>query len=162
MRLVPADLLHSQHVTLEQPGHAGPVIQQPPDPGQADQPDADLDAARPVHAGQEGVLPEPGAKLVGYPAGITLVVGQEPGRGQQREVLQAGDFPDLLDVAGLLLGTMIDPEGALVLGGPAAGNRIVEPVGPDKIGPGNAQYLPLTLQQLVCGGKQVRLGRPGY
>ncbi len=58
--LVPADLLDGQAVLLEQAGRAGPVVQQAPDPGQADQPDADLDPAGPVHAGQERVLPPPG------------------------------------------------------------------------------------------------------
>ena len=65
--LVPADLPYRQLVVLEQGGDPRPVVQQAPDPGQADQPDADLDAARPVHAGQEGVLPPPGAQLVGDP-----------------------------------------------------------------------------------------------
>ena len=38
------------------------------------------------------------------------IVAEEPGRGQQREVLQPGDLPDLLDVADLLLGSLVDPE----------------------------------------------------
>ena len=48
--LVPADLPQRERVVLEQVGYAWPVIKQPPDPGQADQADADLDAARPVHS----------------------------------------------------------------------------------------------------------------
>ena len=37
-------------------------------------------------------------------------LAEEPGRGQQRQVLQPGDLPDLLDVAGLLLRAVVDPE----------------------------------------------------
>ena len=74
---MPADLLHCEMVTFEQVGHAGPFVQQAPDPGQADQADADLDAARPVDARQEWILLPPGAQLIGHPAGVNLVVGQD-------------------------------------------------------------------------------------
>ena len=93
---------------------AGPVVEQAADPGQADQPDAELDAAGPVHARQERVLPPPGAELARHPVRVRLVAGQEPGGGQQREVLQPGDLPDLLDVAGLLLRAVVDPEAVAV------------------------------------------------
>ena len=46
--LVPADLPHGERVALEQVGRARPVVEQAPDPGQADQADAELDAAGPV------------------------------------------------------------------------------------------------------------------
>ena len=77
-------------------------------------------------------------ELVGHPARVPLVAAQRPGRGQQREVLQAGDLPDLLDVADLLLGAVIDPEGIAVRGGPATGHGIAEPVGPHHVGPDDA------------------------
>ena len=87
---MPADLPHGERVALEQAGRARPVIEQAPDPGQADQADAELDAAGPVRAGQKRVLPPPGAQLISDPAGVSLVLGEEPGGGQQCEVLQPG------------------------------------------------------------------------
>ena len=89
-----------------------------------------------LHAGQEGVLPPPGAELARHPVGVRLLAGQEPGGGQQREVLQPGDLPDLLDVAGLLLRAVVDPEAVAAGIGAAPGHRIGEPVGLDQVGPG--------------------------
>ena len=155
---MPADLPQGERVALEQVGYARPVVQQPPDPGQADQPDAELDAARPVHAGQEGVLPPPGAQLVGDPARVLLVMGEEPGGGQQREVLQPGDLPDLLDVADLLLRAVIDAEGVTVGSGPAAGHRVAEPVGLHQVGPDDAQDFPFAAHQPVRAGQNGGLG----
>src|SRR5262249_18777755 len=68
--LVPADLLHGQRVALEQVRDGRPGVQEPPDPGQADEADPYPDAARPVNARQEGVLPPPGAELAGHPLGV--------------------------------------------------------------------------------------------
>ena len=73
-------------------------------------------------------------------------------------MLQPGDLPDLLDVAGLLLRAVVDAERVAVGRGPAAGHRVVEPVGLHQVGPGDAQHLPLTPQQLVRGRQD---GRPG-
>ena len=137
--LMPADLPQGERVMLEQAGYARPVIQQAPDPGQADQPDAEFDAAGPVHAGQEGVLPPPGAQLVGDPARVSLVMAEEPGRGQQREVLQPGELPYLLDVADLLLGAVIDAERVAVrerTGGRSPGR------GTSQAGPGRSGRRP--------------------
>ena len=53
----------------------------------------------------------------------------DPLTSQERQVLQPRDFPDLLDVAGLLLRAVIDPEGVAVCRGSAAGHRVKEPVG---------------------------------
>ena len=100
---------------------------------------------------RNGFSSPPGAELVGDPVGVPLVMAEEPGGGQQREVLQAGDLPDLLDVAGLLLRAVIDAEGVAVGSGPAAGHRIAEPVGPHHVGPDDAQDLPLAPQQPVRG-----------
>src|SRR2546430_14516636 len=86
--LVPADLPDGERVALEQVGYARPVSQQAPDPGQAYQADPELDAAGPVHAGQERVLPPPGAQMIGDPARVPLVLAQEPGGRQQPEVPQ--------------------------------------------------------------------------
>src|SRR5262245_37231167 len=159
---MPADLLHRQLVMLEQVRDGRPLVQEPPDPGQADEADPDLDAAGPVNPRQEGVLPPPGAKLVGYPLRIRLVVCEEPGGSQQREVLQPGDLPDLLDVAGLLLRAVVDAEGVAVRRRPAAGHRVEEPVGRHEVGPGYAEDLPLTPQQLVRGRKGGLLGLLGH
>ena len=69
-------------------------------------------------------------------------LGQVPGGGQQREVLQAGDLPDLLDVADLLLRAVVDPERVAVRVGPAAGHRVAEPVGLLQVGPDHARAPP--------------------
>jgi hypothetical protein len=113
---VPVDLLHSEVATLEQGSRPRPVIQQPPDPGQADQPDADLDAAGPVHTGQERVLLPPGPQLGGHPLGAGLIPAGVPGRREHGQVMKPGDLPDLLDVAGVSLGAVVDPECVAVRG----------------------------------------------
>ena len=64
------DLPHGEAVVFEQIGYPGPVVEKTPDPGQADQADAEFDAARPVNAGQEGILLPPGAEMIRYPDGI--------------------------------------------------------------------------------------------
>ena len=156
--LVPADLLHREFVALEEAGGARPPVQKAADPGQADQPDADLDAARPVDARQERVIPPPGAQLLVHAAGVGIIVAEEPGRGQEREVLQPGDLPDLLDVPGQLLHAVVDAERVAAGGGAAAGHRVVEPVGRYQVGPGHAQHLPLAPHKLVRGRQN---GRPG-
>ena len=132
---MPADLPQCERVTLEQVSYTGPVVKETPDPGEADQANAELDAARPVDARQEGILLPPGAQLVGHPARVLLFVGKKPGIGQQREVLQPGDLPDLLDVADLLLRAVIDTEGITVRSGPATCHRVAKPVGAHQIGP---------------------------
>ncbi len=160
--LMPADLPNRQLVLLEQAGDTRPVVQQAPDPGQADQPDADLDAARPVHAGEERVRPAPRAQLVCHPARVPVVPGEVPGGCQQRQVLQPGDLPDLLDVAGLRLRAMVDPERVTVRGRPAAGHRVAEPVGLYQVGPADPEHLPLAPHELVSGRQHGRPGIPGH
>src|SRR5579859_6566957 len=155
---MPADLPHREGVALEQVGRAGPVIQQAPDPCQADQADAELYTAGPVHTGQERVLPPPGAQLVRDPASISLVMGERPGSGEQREVLQPGEFPDLLDVADLLFRAVIDPEGMAVLNGPTARHRVEEPVRLYQVRPDDAQDFPFAAQQPL---RAFQDGRPG-
>ena len=46
--------------------------------------------------------------------------------------------------------------------GPAAGHRVEEPVGPDQVGPGHAQHLPLAAQQPVRAGQHRRPGLLGH
>ena len=41
--------------------------------------------------------------MIGDPSCVPLVLGEVPGSGQQCEVLQPGELPDLLDVTDLLL-----------------------------------------------------------
>src|ERR1700721_596928 len=52
--LMPPDLLQGKRVVVEQEPYPGPVVKETPDPYQADQANAELDPAGPVHAGQEG------------------------------------------------------------------------------------------------------------
>ena len=156
--LMPPDLLHCELVVIEQAVHAGPVVQQAPDPDQADQPDTNLDAAGPVHAGQKGIFPVPGPQLIGNPACVGVVASKEPGRGQEREVLQAGNLPDLLDVADAGFRALVDPERVAIRRRPVPGDRIVEPVGRHQVGPGDAQHLPLPPHEPVRRGQD---GFPG-
>ena len=94
-----------------------------------------------MHAGQERVLLPPGPQLAGDPLGVLLVLAQVPGGGQQGQVLQPGDLPDLLDVADLFLGPVVDAEGVPVGFGAAPGHRVQEPVRLDQVGPQHAEDL---------------------
>ena len=53
------DLVQSLRIVLEQPRSPGPAVQQPADPHPGQQPDAQLDAADPVHAAQRRVRRPP-------------------------------------------------------------------------------------------------------
>jgi hypothetical protein len=99
---VPAELPQGQVVALEQFGNTRPVVKQPPDPGEVDQPDAQFDAARPVDAGQERVLLPPRLQLASYPLRVSVFTGEVPGGGEQGQVLEPVNLPHLLDVADLL------------------------------------------------------------
>src|SRR5262249_43965019 len=70
--LMATDLPDGQRIVLEEFGYRRPALKQPPDPGHADQPDANLDAAGPVHAGQERVLLPPGLDLLRYPLRVRV------------------------------------------------------------------------------------------
>ena len=89
--------------------------------------------------------------MIGDPACVPLVLAQEPGGGQQREVLQPGELPDLLDVTDLLLRAVVDAERVPIRVGPPAGHRVAEPVGPLQVGAEHPQGLPLPPQQPVRG-----------
>ena len=143
---MPLDLPQGESVMLEQIGYARPAVEKTPDPGQADQADAQFDAARPVNPGQEGILLPPGAEMIGHPGGVLVVTSQQPGGRQHREMLHARDFPDLLHVAALLFRAVVDPEGVTAGIGPAASHRVAEPVGLDHVRPYDAQNLPLASQ----------------
>ena len=88
-------------------------------------------------------------------------MGEEPGGGQQRQVLEAVEFPDLLHVAGLFLGTLVDLERVHVRCGPAARHRVVEPVGLLHVGPDDAEQLPFALEQPVRVRDDLVPGMPG-
>ncbi len=90
--------------------------------------------------------------------GVAIVPGEVPGHGEQREMLQPGDLPDLLDVARLLLGAVVDAERVPVGRGAPAGHRISEPVRADQVGPLDAEDLPLPGQQPAGGSDD---GGPG-
>ena len=60
-----------------------------------------------------------------------------------------GKLPDLLDVAGLSLGPMIDPERVLVLWRPDSRYRIAEPVRRPKVRPVLAKDLPAPREDFV-------------
>src|SRR5215472_9115857 len=150
---MPANLPDRALIVLKQIGRSRPVVKQTADPGHADQPDTDLDAARPVHARQEWILPPPGAQLAGDEPCVSLVAAEEPGRGKQRQMLQPRQFPDLLDVSRLVLRPVIDPEGVPRIRRTTAGNRVQEPVRRPYVGPENAEYFPLPSQDPVCCGQ---------
>ena len=88
-------------------------------------------------------------------------MAEEPGRGQQRQVLQPRDLPDLLDVPGLRLRAVVDAEGVTVGEGPAAGYGIMEPVRQEHVRPDGAQHLPFSGQQLLRSRQNGGLGLLG-
>ena len=67
--------------------------------------------------------------MFGDPLRVCLLMGEKPGYGQERDVLQARNLPHLLDIAGLLLRAVIDTERVTVRNGTATGHRVAEPVG---------------------------------
>ena len=87
-----------------------------------------------------------------------LVAGQPPGRGQHGEVVVARELPDRLDVAGLGLVAVVDPEREPVLRRPPAGDRVQEPVRVGDVGPRGAEQLPVPGQDPV---RRVRPWPPG-
>ena len=152
--LVPADLADRVVVVLEQVADLRPVVEQPSDPGPADQPDTDLDPAGPVHSGEERIRPPPGPQLSVDRLGITLVPRQPPGAREHRQVVMAGQLPDLLDVAGLGLVAVVDPERQLLVRCTPPGDRVGEPVRVGAVGAGDAQHLP--------GARQHPVGRADH
>ena len=64
-------------------------------------------------------------------------------------MLQAVDLPDLFDVADRGLVPLVKAERVRAWVGPAAGHRVVEPVGPLHVGADGAEHLPLALEQPV-------------
>ena len=156
---MPSDLRDRAVVVLEQVADAWPVIKQPADPGHADQANADLDPARPVDTGQERVAPPPRAQLLGHPARVNVIAAEEPGRGEQREVVQPGDFPYLLDIAGLLLRAMVDPERVPISRRPQAGHGVEEPVRGHHVVAVQAEHVPVAVDEPVGAGEH---GSPGF
>ena len=57
-------LVASQCRILEAVADARPAIEQPACPGEANQAKPDLDAACPMHAGEEGIGPPPGLQML--------------------------------------------------------------------------------------------------
>src|SRR5262249_26099684 len=141
---------------LEEFGYRRPALKQPPDPGHADQPDANLDAAGPVHAGQERVLLPPGLDLLRYPLRVRVIVAEVPRGREERQMLQPREFPDLLDVPCLLFRAMVDPECVPVARRATAGDWIKKPVRRDQVGPADAEHVPLALDQLVSASQHGR------
>ena len=103
---MPVDLPQGEWVPLEQVGYAGPVIEKAPDPGQTDQPDTKFYPARPVNAGQEGILPPPGAEMFGHPMAYLSSPLRNQAVDNSVRCCRRG-FPDLLDIADLLLRTVL-------------------------------------------------------
>ena len=87
--LVVMELLQEGAVALEQRPGPGPAVEQPADPDPGQQPQAELDAAGPVDAGQERVGGPPRAELRGHGLGVPLVAIEAVGGCQHRQVLVA-------------------------------------------------------------------------
>ena len=109
--LVVPDLVQRHRVALEQGGRARPAVEQPADPHPGQQPDAQLDAAGPVHAAQRRVGRPPRPQVLGHPLGVPLVPGDRVGGGEHGEVLVPGRLPDLLDVPDRVLVAVRHVEG---------------------------------------------------
>ncbi len=107
---MPGNLPDGVVIVLEQVAHLRPFVEQPANPGPRDQADRRLDTACPVHAAQERVGTPPGAQLRRGRLGVSLVLRQPPGGGQDGEVMMPRHLPDLLDVAGFRLVPVVDAE----------------------------------------------------
>ena len=152
--LVPAELGEGLRVVLEEVADARPVVEQPAHPHPAREPDTELDPARPVNAGQEGVARPPRAEL-GRNEVRVPGVAREPPRGREHgEVVVAGELPDRLDVARDLLVPVVDPERQGDVRGAPAGDGVEEPVGVQDVGPRCAEHVPVTGEQPVGGGNE--------
>ena len=116
-------------VVLEQRRNVRPTGEQASHPDPRQQPDPELDAAGPVHAGQERVVAPPGAKLPGRELGIARVRREELGGGEDRELVVPRRLPDILDGANLSDVATVDVERVGGIGRAPAGPRVEEPVG---------------------------------
>ena len=126
--LVVVELLKEDAVALEQRPGPGPAVQQPADPDPGQQSHAQLDAAGPVDAGQEGVGRPPRPELGGDGLGVPLVAIEMVRGRQDRQVLVAGRLPHLLDVADRGRVAVVDVEAVGPVGRSPAGGRVQEPV----------------------------------
>ena len=126
--LVPPDLSPGRLVTLEELRCLVPSGEQSscPDPG--DQPEAGLDPARPVHAGEERILSPPRAEVQSRTIRVALIAGEREGCCEDRHVMHARQFPNLLHVPGDILGAVVDLEAVVELRRPSSRDRIEEPV----------------------------------
>ncbi len=146
---MPVHLLLSIDVGLEERRRSRPSVEEAAHPYPTDEPLGELDPARPVDSGEERVLRPPRPQLGLHRLGVAAVLAREPGGGQQGEVMQPRQLPDLLDIAGFRLGSMVDAEGVLLLRCSQPGDRIEEPIGPDDVGSHHSEDLPASGEQLV-------------
>ena len=98
--LMAEDLVASEARSLEAFASPCPAAEKATAPGEADQAERDLDAARPVDARQERVRLPPGTKLRCYKLGVALVMRQEIRGSQQRDVLQPARLQEEFVIAG--------------------------------------------------------------
>ena len=85
--LVMMQLTHEVRVLFELRRDVRPPRQEAPYPDPGKQPDPELDAAGPVHAGQKWVALPPGSKLRGHEIGIAPVGREKVGCGENGELV---------------------------------------------------------------------------
>ena len=160
--LVVLDLAQRVRVLLEERWRTRPAVEQPADPGPRHEADAQLDAARPVHARQERVGLPPRAQVRGGALGVALVAGEPVGGRQHRQVVVARRLPHVLDVAHHRLVAVRDAERVRLLRGAHARGDVDEPVGIHVVGALQAEQLPVALHHPVGGVEQRLAGRRGH
>ncbi len=159
--LVVPDLVQRHRVALEKTGRARPAVEQPADPHPGQQPDAQLDAADPVHAAQRWVGRPPRPQVRGHSLGVPLVPGDRVGGGEHGEVLVPGQLPDLLDVPDRVLVAVRHVEGVAPRS-PAPGLRVVPPVRVVQVVADHPEILGVARHQAVRLGDETFRGVRRY
>src|SRR5215469_991411 len=89
---------HEFRIVFEVVAHWRPVLEQAARPRESDEAHAEFDSARPVDAMQERICPEPGPYLLRGRTRISLFTGEPERRREQRRLVMARQFPDILRV----------------------------------------------------------------
>src|SRR5208282_2393383 len=112
-----------------------------------------------MHAREKRILCPPRTEMRGSAFGIAFVAREAEGSREQREVVHAREFPDLLHVPRDVLGAMVDIEAIVELRSPPSAQRIEEPVWVLHVSTQNPEQLPPPGQYLFgrCDHPSTRL-----
>src|SRR4030042_4529381 len=86
-------------VVLKERGGARPSVQQTPDPRPGDQANTEFDAAPPVKAFEELVLPPPRPEAPVGHQGEFLATREQVGSSEHGDMVVSGQLPDVLHVS---------------------------------------------------------------